>query len=66
MKEGFEAQISDLTRKLKESRALASNECRLREETERLLQNLPADWRELLRELKDREQRQRQDYEALR
>ncbi|MCI51616.1 hypothetical protein A2U01_0072860, partial [Trifolium medium] len=61
-------RISDLNVRLKESQAIASNEFRLRKNTERILHKLPANWRELhdeLRALKERERRQKQSYEAL-
>ncbi|GAU40821.1 hypothetical protein TSUD_398050, partial [Trifolium subterraneum] len=68
MRERFEARILDLTTRLQESQTLASNECRLREESDRIIQNLPTNWKELLidlRNLKEHERQQRQDFEAM-
>ncbi|PNY04817.1 hypothetical protein L195_g001247 [Trifolium pratense] len=68
VREGLEVRISDLNERLKESQTLASEECRLREETERMLHQLPSNWRELhdeLRALKECGRRQKQSYEAL-
>ncbi|WJX71853.1 hypothetical protein P8452_55799 [Trifolium repens] len=68
MREGFEAQILNLTAILKESQTIASNERQLREEADRKLQNLSANWENLLmdlRNLKEHEGRQKRDLEAL-
>jgi chromosome segregation ATPase len=68
MREGFEAQILDLTALLQESQTLASKEYQLRKEADRKLQNLSANWENLLmdlRDLKEQEERQKQNLEAL-
>ncbi|WJX73042.1 hypothetical protein P8452_56867 [Trifolium repens] len=68
MREGFEARILNLTAILKESQTIASNERQRREEADRKLQNLSANWENLLmdlRNLKDHEEQQKRDLEVL-
>jgi chromosome segregation ATPase len=68
MREGFEARILNLTAILKESQTIASNERQRREEADRKLQNLSANWEILLmdlRNLKDHEEQQKRDLEVL-
>jgi hypothetical protein len=68
LKEGFEAQILNITTSLQESQTIALNERSLRESAERTLQGLPNNWSELIKEiqgLKESEWRQRQEYQAI-
>jgi chromosome segregation ATPase len=68
MKEDFEVRILDITTSLQESQTIAVNERHLRKDIERILQNLPNNWRELLKEMQDlreRERHQKRNYEVI-
>jgi hypothetical protein len=53
LKEGYEAQILNITASLQESQTIALNERRLRGIAEKKLQGLPNNWRELMKEMQD-------------